>query len=161
VKVCSKCGIEKQDGEFRPHKNKCKSCNNERDRRYREENREKVLEYRRRYREENREKVSEYRRRYYEENREKVSEYRRRYYEENREKESERDRRYREENREKVLEYRRRYREENREKVLEGGAIINFAIRKVGIPASQLPEELKQAVAAHYWAKQALREVHK
>ncbi len=43
-------------------------------RRYCQENREKVAAYQRRYRQENREKVAEGKRRYYQENREKLAE---------------------------------------------------------------------------------------
>ena len=55
----------------------------EHNRKYREENREKVAEYGRKYREENREKVIEYNRKYREANREEVAEKKRRYYEAN------------------------------------------------------------------------------
>ena len=58
----------------------------ERQRRYREANKEKVAEYQRRYREANKEKVAEYQRRYYEANKEKVAERQRQYYEANKEK---------------------------------------------------------------------------
>ena len=55
----------------------------ERHRRWREENRDKVLEGKRRYYEENRDKVLEHNRRYYEENRDKLLEYKHWYREEN------------------------------------------------------------------------------
>ena len=58
----------------------------ERQRRYREANKEKVAECQRRYREANKEKAAECQRRYYEANKEKVAECQRRYYEANKEK---------------------------------------------------------------------------
>ena len=74
-KACARCGVvkpldgfsrEKRSGDGR--RSECKECMNERSRRWREENRDKVLESKRRYREENRDKVLESNRRYYEEN---------------------------------------------------------------------------------------------
>lgn len=99
-KRCSGCGEVKGAEAFSRNRSmrdgldhRCKACN----RRYREENREALLERKRRYREENREEIREYSRRYREENREAVLERQRRHYEENREALLERDRRYREE----------------------------------------------------------------
>ncbi|WNO28386.1 HNH endonuclease [Corynebacterium phage PSonyx] len=105
TKTCTKCGEEKPLDRFNKDKSKrngrsrCKECEAEQRRRYREENPEKELEYSRLYREENREKIRERNHRYREENPEKELERHRRYYDENREKELERHRRYREENR--------------------------------------------------------------
>ena len=97
---CSGCGEVKGVEAFSRNRSmrdgldhRCKACN----RRYREENREAVLERKRRYYAENREAIAEYHRRYREENREAVLERHRRHYEENREAPLERDRRYREE----------------------------------------------------------------
>ena len=106
----------------------------ESNRKYREKNREKILEGARRYREENpekrrestqkwreknREKARESAQKWREKNPEKVREYNQKYREENREKILEESRRYREKNREKILERARRYREKNREKIRE------------------------------------------
>ena len=107
MKTCTKCGETKPLDDFHRHRGKsdgrrswCRECAVERQRRYYEENRDKVRERQRRWREANRDKVLERKRRYYEANRDKVLEY---------------DRRYREANRDKALEYQRRYREENRD----------------------------------------------
>ena len=56
-------------------------------------------------------------RRYYENNKEKLAEYGRRYREDNKEKIDERNRRYREANKEKITERKRSYYEANREQV--------------------------------------------
>ena len=126
VKCCSGCGVAKSLDDF--HRNRtrpdgrtsqCKECQSARDRRYREENRDKVRERRSRYYEENRDKAIEYSRRYYEENRDDALERKRQYREENRDKVLDRQRRHYEENRDKVLECQRRYYEENRDKVRE------------------------------------------
>ena len=102
----------------------------ERDRRYREANREAILARERRYREANREVKREYNRQYRETNQEALREYDRGRYEDrraatqeyrevNREVIRERERRYHAANREKRNEESRRYREANREAILE------------------------------------------
>ena len=77
VKCCSGCGVVKSLDDF--HRNRtrrdgrayrCKECANAWQRRYREENHDKVREWHRRYYEGNRDKKLEYNRRYLEENRE-------------------------------------------------------------------------------------------
>lgn len=125
-KTCTKCGETKPLDEFYRHKGKadgvqseCKECKRERQRRYYEENRDKVLDYQRRYREENPEKVREYERRYYKRSRNTILERDRQRYWRNRDKELEKNRRYYVENREKELERGRRHREENRDYVRE------------------------------------------
>ena len=105
VKRCSGCGVVKSLDDFHRdrtmpdgRKYRCKECISASNRRYREANRDKVLEGQRRYHAKNRDKELERIRRYYEENRDKELERRRRYHEENRDKITERARRYREEN---------------------------------------------------------------
>lgn len=109
VKTCPACGETKPLDDFHRDRSRadgraiyCKTCNREKCRRYREENRDKVLERKRRYHENNRDRELERSRQYYENNRDKVREQQRRYREENRDEELERHRRYREENRDYV-----------------------------------------------------------
>lgn len=109
VKCCSGCGVVKSLDDFHRRRasadgreSRCKECKSARNRRYREENRAKLLECKRRHYKENRDKELELRRRWREENRDKISEL---------------NRRWREDNRDKVREYQHRYREENREYV--------------------------------------------
>lgn len=90
-KTCTRCGETKPLDEYHRDKRRgdgrradCKECVRERNRRYREENRDKRRAYNRRYREENRDGLREYKRRYYEGNRDKILKYDRRYHEENR-----------------------------------------------------------------------------
>ena len=92
VKCCSGCGVVKSLDDFHRkrdgadgRRSRCKECISAWDRRYYEENRDKMLERRRRYCEENRDKVLERSRQYYEENRDKVLERSRQYNEENQE----------------------------------------------------------------------------
>ena len=80
-------------------KSKCKQCKKEYNRRYYQENHDKVLERKRRYYQENRDKIAEKNRRYRKENRDKIAEMECRYYQENRDKIAEKNRRYYQENR--------------------------------------------------------------
>ena len=73
-KACTKCGVVKPLDGFHRDKGKgdgrrsdCKECMREYLRRYREDNRDKVLERDRRYREDSRDNRREYARRYHEE----------------------------------------------------------------------------------------------
>lgn len=92
TKRCSACKETKPVSEFCKRRDSkdglnasCKPCKSEKDRRYREANREKVAEKGRRYYEANKEKIAEYRRRWYEANRERVIERSRSWSEANRE----------------------------------------------------------------------------
>lgn len=107
TKRCCKCKETKPVSEFYKNRSRkdgqteeCKMCIKERDRRYRDANREAVNERGRRYYEKNKEKIAEKGRRYYQANREKVAE---------------RSRRYRESNREEIAKKQRKYYEANRE----------------------------------------------
>lgn len=120
TKRCTGCGLVKALTEFRKaahgllgRRSRCKACDREYSRRYREANQEAVRESQRRYREANRETLREYNRQYREDEayREAEREKSRQYYADNREAVLERKRRWHEAN----PEVRRRYREENRE----------------------------------------------
>ena len=74
---------------------------------YREENKEKIKEYKEKYHQENKEKLKEYYQEYREENKEKIKEYR----EKNKEKQKE----YREKNKEKQKEYTKKNKEKKKE----------------------------------------------
>jgi len=102
--------------------------------RYREENHEKVSEWKKQWYSEHREAVLAQHRQYRAENRDAIAKQRQQHYLENREEIAERARRHRKvnrkairaakkryyiENREKIWEYQERYRAENREKVAE------------------------------------------
>ena len=67
----------------------------ERQRRYREANREKVAEYQRQYRETHKDEWAEYMRRYYETHKDERAEYMRRYRESHKDEQAEYQRRYR------------------------------------------------------------------
>jgi hypothetical protein len=90
TKICTKCGVEKDTGEFPKQlkgkygvQSKCKLCG----RKYWHENKERFFKYRKEYYQKNREFFLErYRevtkkrsKRYYQENKEKIKEYKRQY----------------------------------------------------------------------------------
>ena len=87
----------------------------ERDRLYREKNKEKINERSKEYREHNKEKIQETKKKYCEANKDKINEKKKEYYNCHKEE----AKKYREENKEKISERTKKYREENKEKVLE------------------------------------------
>jgi len=82
LKKCSKCGELKPFSEFHKKKNtkdglqsQCKMCN----KKYYENNKEKMKEYNKKYYENNKEKIKEYKKEYNENNKEKIKEYKKEY----------------------------------------------------------------------------------
>lgn len=138
-KKCSKCGVSKyltseyysfekrnKDG-FR---NSCKACQKI----YREENKQRQIEYGIKYREDNKEKIKIKSEKYRENNREEIKERNRKwsqenkeqkkqYYEENKDWLNEQKKQYREENREWLLAGQRRHYQENKKTILEKSRI--------------------------------------
>ena len=144
TKVCSKCGIEKELINMYFNKNKmhkdgfrseCKCCQ----RKYVEDNKEKISDWHKQYRKENKEKCAKYNKNnkekiakqkkiYNEENKEKIKEYRKQYYinnkikimeyrEKNKNEIAIRDKQYRIKNKEIGMKIHRKYRIKNFEKL--------------------------------------------
>jgi hypothetical protein len=118
IKICCKCRRELPIGEYYKNKSRCdglqkvcKSCFSEKNRKYYQENKERLAEKGRKYRQKNKEKIAEKGRKYYQQNKEKRKEYRRK----NKEKIAEKDRKYYQQNKEKY----REYRQKNKEKIAE------------------------------------------
>lgn len=97
---------------------------------YREENRERIKEYRRQYKKEHREELrekgrqyyqehKEERKKYYQDNKDKAAEYRRQYQKEHREELNKKHSKYYQDHKEERREYSRKYAEENRDKMIE------------------------------------------
>lgn len=86
-KICSKCNVEKDIFEFYPTKfsytARCKVCIREKNREYKNNNKEYYSEYNKKYREDNREELINYSKNWREENRSSFAEKRREYYQEN------------------------------------------------------------------------------
>ncbi len=85
---------------------------------YREDNKEKKLEYNKQYRKDNKEKLKENQKQFYQDNKEKIKEYyqenkekTKEYYHDNKERITERQKNYDQDNKEKIKEYQKQYRE--------------------------------------------------
>jgi HNH endonuclease. len=81
-KTCTKCGAEKPHAEFSKHKRAkdglqpyCKACDNEHNKKWREDNRERMLERSKKWNEENKERKRESDKKWREDNKEHVREY--------------------------------------------------------------------------------------
>jgi len=88
AKECTGCEVIKTANRFNKHKNKigglspcCKEC----ERKYRQENKERIAEHKRKYRQENKERIAEHKRKYRQENKERIAEHKRKYRQENKE----------------------------------------------------------------------------
>ncbi|AUR97483.1 coil containing protein [Vibrio phage 1.239.O._10N.261.52.F6] len=99
--------------ERRVSDSKCCVCIAEKNRKYREQNKESVTERMRKYREQNKEEAIDRARKYREQNKDKIAEYR----EQNKDKRAEINRKYREQNKEKIAERMRKWQKANPEQV--------------------------------------------
>lgn len=118
TKKCTKCDEVKALDQFNADKRRkdgkqysCKVCQ----RRYRQENKERLAEKKRKYHEENKERLYAGKRKWYEENKKRIAEKSRKYAQENKERLAEYKRKYRKENKERIAEGMRKYRQENPE----------------------------------------------
>jgi hypothetical protein len=133
VKKCSKCEIEKIYSEFYKDKRAkdglmswCKCCV----KKYRQDNRERVIEYGKQHYQENKEHLIERKKQYYQENKEYYKQYRqdnreringhsKQYRQENKERVIERNKQRYQENKEYYKEYHKQYNQDNRERINE------------------------------------------
>jgi len=120
MKECTKCKVDKPLNEFSKEKSgkdglrsNCKSCEKEYNKKYRQANRDKVLESKKKWRQENKEKAKEYR----QANKEKTKEYHKEWYQANKEQQKEYGKEYRQANKERLKEYDKEYRQANKEKI--------------------------------------------
>ena len=128
MKRCTKCGRWLVASEINFYKQKygkyklgsrCKECEKKRRKQYREDNREKEVEWHKKYYEANRDKILEQHKQYRENNKEKIAEGQRQYYQDNKDKIGKRHKRYYEANKEKLLEQRKQCYQDNKEKERE------------------------------------------
>ena len=119
---CSYCKKELSEEEFSINPNSgvfyklCDSCRNKKkeyDKKYYENNKDKIKEY---Y-ENNKDKINEQRKEYYENNKDKINEQRKEYREKNKDKLKEYNKEYYENNKDKKKEYLKEYREKNKDKM--------------------------------------------
>ena len=113
MKMCTKCGVEKEIGEFSKNQYKCKYCNKE----YREQNKDKVRENNKKWYEQNKEKILEQSKEKHKHN--KMKDYYKERYNKNKEKEALKSKKYHQINKIKINEQRKYYRIENKEKIKE------------------------------------------
>jgi len=103
IKVCSKCGIEKDINEFswrndtQIYRNECKECIKLYQQRYRQEHKEEKKEYQKQYNQENKEEKRKYMKQYYQEHKEEKIKYMKQYNQEHKEEVNERKRKYKNE----------------------------------------------------------------
>ena len=71
TKICKKCHLEKPITEFNKHRGECKACVKEYNRKYHQENREKIAEKKKIYNETHKEQIAEMYHNYYLNNMEK------------------------------------------------------------------------------------------
>jgi len=146
MKICKKCGLEKNKELFRKDKsmkegikNICIECDKIRNKQWRDKNKEKISEknkqwnasnkdYYIKYREDNKERLNDYNTLYREDNKEKISNYKKEYQktEEYKIKHRKSSKKYRENNKEKIKNYyesikddKKVYRETNKERIKE------------------------------------------
>jgi transketolase len=141
MKICTKCGIEKEEGEFGKHvtgknglRSECKVCGWEYSKSYYQNNiekvKERIIKYRqnnpeklngacKKYRQNNPEKIKEARKKHYQYNTEKVKEESKKHYQNNTEKVKEAKKKYYQNNPEKLNAACKKYRQNNPEKVKE------------------------------------------
>jgi len=130
MKVCTKCGKEKEFEKFNKDKSKkdglyssCKKCKKLSNAEYRKNNKDN----RKRYVEENKEKIKRYMKEYRKNNKEKIRQYGKRYVEENRDKIIKR-----------TKEYGIRYREKNKTKIKRNKRIYNNSLSNYNTYAPQI-----------------------
>jgi len=130
MKICNKCGVEKELEEFNTSRNDCKECR----KKYREENKEKLRlkakEYREKNKEDlksagknyylnNKEKINKINKKYYQENKDFFKEYRKEYYKENKKELKIVGKNYYIKNKEKLKDNHKSYYLNNKEKILK------------------------------------------
>jgi hypothetical protein len=126
MKICSKCGEEKNKDSFYKDKSRkdglsiiCKTCSKIYYKKYYKENKEKIKKQSKEYREANREKYTQYNINYYKENKYVLCEQNKAYREINKEKYSEYNKEYRKLNREKLIAKSRKHYYNNKQRYIE------------------------------------------
>lgn len=124
MKVCKKCGEEKEIEFFGKNKSKkdgidiyCKECNILKSKNYKQNHEEYYKEYYKKWIEENKEYKRTKDKEYYTNNKESVRNKVKEYCQKNKEKVSDNSKKYREENKDYYRIYNKKYREENKEKI--------------------------------------------
>jgi hypothetical protein len=106
------------------------------------------------YRENNKDKILEYHKEYYKSNEDKIKQDRKEYYENNKDTIKERDKKYYNSNKDKILESNRQYREDNKEQIKERRSVIitctcGCQIRKQELTRHQQTNKHKKLVSSN------------
>ena len=124
VKVCGKCKTEKEETEFNKFKHSkdgfswsCKSCIKVYKKEYYNLNKKFVDDKNKKWRDNNKEHSKEYRKKYYKLNKEYCDEKNKKWSNENKELVKDYNKKYRIKNKEKIKEYKKKYIEENKENI--------------------------------------------
>jgi hypothetical protein len=88
---------------------------------YRQQHRDRILEYKKKYRQENSEKISEYNQQYVKENVEEVKERKRKYNKENKEKIYKKSKEYNEKHKDEIAAYKKKWAKENKDELDKKG----------------------------------------
>ena len=133
TKTCSKCGVEKDVGEFGKNKSRkdglqerCKSCRKE----HYEANHEEILAKNKEHYEANREEKLAKNKEHYEANREEILAKQKEHYEANREEIRTKKKEHYEANREEILAKQKEYYEANREEILSNQRTPEYRTKK-------------------------------
>lgn len=116
-KTCSTCGETKAIELFRPNRNQCRVCWNETKKRWKQKNKYKVKKSNRKYVENNYERVLESNRKSKQKHKEKIRLARQKYREKNREKLKEQNRKYYTKNKELIRIKSSKYYQDNKERI--------------------------------------------
>lgn len=115
-KECSKCHEIKSVSEFHKCERnadglqaKCKECRNENNKKYYQENKDKINKKHKKYYQENKDEIGKRQRKYRQENSDHFKEYRRKYYQENLDYYKEHFKKYNQENKDKIKEKNKKY----------------------------------------------------
>lgn len=129
MKICSKCYVEKDFFYFYKDKNKkdgykncCKECN----KKYKEENINKIREYSSNYYKNNKDAIKKYHNEYYNINKKDILDKTREYRNNNNDKIKEISKQYYIKNREERLDYDKKYRKDNKDKIIEKNRLKNL-----------------------------------
>ena len=167
TKVCNKCGIGKDIELFFKDRGACKDCVLISNRKYYQENKEKIREQGKKYRQRIKKLLAERNSNFYQENKENILRSQKKYYQENKEKIVETRKKYRQDNKEKIANGNKKYRQENRDKIMYARkkyyqenvkhyAIYNF-LAKRGIKKDNISIELSDTIVYILEANRKLR----
>jgi hypothetical protein len=120
TKKCPRCGEIKPFSSFNKDKRKkdglrasCKICQELSNKKYRQNNRDKILQRKQEYRQNNRSKLSQYAKKYYQDNHGRVLQHSKKYYQNNRDKVAQRKQKYYQDNRDEILQRTQEYLQNN------------------------------------------------